>query len=73
MKEGVQEVKQNLPEIISDYQSKEERLEILQSEWDESYNYTSKMEDLISQYLALDSNSEEAKRLIKEAVPDAPG
>ena len=67
LKEGVQEVKQNLPKIIADYQSKEERLEMLQLEWDKSHQYTNKMTDIISQYQLLDPKSEEAKRLIEEA------
>ena len=67
LKVGLQEVKQNLPEIISGYKEDEARLEILQPEWEKSYHYTDKMTDIILQYQTLDPKSEEAKRLIKEA------
>ncbi|MCI8832317.1 MAG: hypothetical protein HFG43_15390 [Lachnospiraceae bacterium] len=67
LKEGVQEVKQNLPKIIADYQSKEERLDALQPEWDELHDYWRKMSDILSRYELVDSDSNEAKEFLMEA------
>lgn len=67
LKVGLQEVKQNLPGIISDYQRKKERLDALQPEWEKSQDYISQMGDLISQYRYAPVGSEEERRLVKEA------